>query len=411
MTNTSKNILLLTSTYPFGIGEAFIEPEIVSLSEKNNLFIMPTYPRGKHKITYIHNQNTTYINEKLLSITSIITALFFIIQHPKRFYTLLKLCKYKNIKKTIRNLVLIPKALKISNIINKNKININFCYAHWLSAPMQLALLINYLTNIPFGTTGHRFDLVDNNNFKQKFQKASFIRLISHYSKELIPSEIYNTFSDKIHVIYMGINIPNNHNKKNETNKIKGVSIGNLIEVKGHTYLINAIKILKDCGIIIYLDIYGDGYLKKQLQEETHNLGINDQVTFMGNVIHNKLMEQLTSNCYNFCCLPSIDLGNHLHEGIPVAILESMAHKIPCISTNTGSIPELIEHQKTGLLVNDKDSKSLAEAIKNIIENQTMSDTIRDNAYNLVNTKFNSKINNDILCNLIMNEAKKMNII
>lgn len=409
MVNIHKNILLLTSSYPFGIGEAFIETEISSLSEKNNLFIMPTYPRGKQKTQYINNKNITYINEKLLSITSIFIALFFIIKHPKHFYKLFKLCKDKSIKKTIRNLVLIPKALKTTNIINKNKINIDFCYTHWLSAPMQLALLINYLTDIPFGTTGHRFDLVDNNNFEQKFQKASFIRLISQYSKELLPSKIYNKFSDKIHIIYMGINIPQNNNNKIKTDTIKGVSIGNIIEVKGHIYLINAIKILKDYGIIVYLDIYGDGYLKKQLQEECSRLGISEQVNFMGNVIHNKLMEQLSSNNYNFCCLPSIDLGNHHHEGIPVAILESMAHKIPCISTNTGSIPELIEHNKTGLLVNDKDSKLIAHAIKDITEDTIMRDTIIDNAYNLVSTQFNAKTNNDILYNLIIYNSTQNN--
>ena len=404
----NKIILFLTSTYPFGLGEGFIEPELFYLSQDNYLFIMPTYPRGYEKSSFIQNKHIIYINEPLLSFNSVLSSILFGIKQPKSIHSLLKLCKDKSIKKTIRNMVLIPKALKMATLIQQKEIH--FIYAHWLSAPTQLALLLNQLTGIPFAATGHRWDLIDQNNFQQKFEKASFIRLISQYSKKLLPPNIYEQFSHKIHTIYMGINIPqHNEIKKIKPQVIKGVCIANLIEVKGHSYLLQAIKTLKDNGLIVEMDLFGTGELKNQLVEQCQQLQIDNQIHFMGNVNHQQLLNKLSTDDYYFCCLPSLDLGNGLHEGIPVALMEAMAYKIPCISTHTGSIHELIENEKTGLLVQDKNSDLLAQAIQNMIENQKLREKIVDNAYNLTRQSFNAEDNNKTLCSLIMKncETKK----
>lgn len=404
----NKNILFLTSTYPFGLGEGFIETELSYLSQNNDLFVIPTYPRGHKKSSYIQNKCIIYINEPLFSFNSILSSVLFIIKKPKSIYLLLKLCKDKRIKKTIRNMVLIPKALKMTKIIQQKEIH--FIYAHWLSAPTQLALLLNQLTGIPFAVTGHRWDLIDANNFQQKFEKASFVRLISQYSKKLLPPNIYEQFSHKIHTICMGIDIPqHNKIKKIQQQKIKGVCIASFIAVKGHSYLLQAIKTLKDNGFIVDMDLFGSGELKDQLVKQCQQLQIDNQIHFMGNMEHNELLQQLGSNNYSFCCLPSLDLGNGLHEGIPVSLIEAMAYKIPCISTDTGSINELIENEKTGLLVEDKNSHLLAQAIQNIIENQELREKIVDNAYNLIQQSFNAENNNQALCSLIMKncETKK----
>ena len=61
--------------------------------------------------------------------------------------------------------------------------------------------------------------------------------------------------------------------------------------------------------------------------------------------------------------LPSVDLGNNLHEGIPVALIEAMSYNIPVVGTHTGGIPELLEGG-AGLIVPDKDPAALADAIE-----------------------------------------------
>ena len=57
--------------------------------------------------------------------------------------------------------------------------------------------------------------------------------------------------------------------------------------------------------------------------------------------------------------LPSLDLGKHLHEGIPVPLMEAMANRIPVISTQTGGIPELLR-DGAGIMVSPGDAAALA---------------------------------------------------
>jgi len=65
--------------------------------------------------------------------------------------------------------------------------------------------------------------------------------------------------------------------------------------------------------------------------------------------------------------LASIDLGNGLHEGVPVALIEAMSYGIPVIATPTGGTAELV-CPGTGLLVPPADSAALADAIQNLLE-------------------------------------------
>ena len=63
--------------------------------------------------------------------------------------------------------------------------------------------------------------------------------------------------------------------------------------------------------------------------------------------------------------LPSITT-KYRKEGIPVALMEAMAYKIPVISTNTGGIPELLLDD-AGIMVPERDSLKISEAIEKII--------------------------------------------
>jgi colanic acid/amylovoran biosynthesis glycosyltransferase len=58
-------------------------------------------------------------------------------------------------------------------------------------------------------------------------------------------------------------------------------------------------------------------------------------------------------------------------EGIPVALMEALASGRPVVSTNISGIPELVEHDVSGLLVAEKDPVALARAMRELLENPT----------------------------------------
>ena len=82
---------------------------------------------------------------------------------------------------------------------------------------------------------------------------------------------------------------------------------------------------------------------------------------FVGQVSHTQILEMYVANQVRAVVVPSIDLGNNLHEGIPVSLMEAMAHGVPVVSTTTGGIPELLA-DGAGILVPPENPQALADA-------------------------------------------------
>ncbi|MDN3715929.1 glycosyltransferase family 4 protein [Vibrio breoganii] len=401
-----KKLLFITSSFPYGEGESFIKPEIEYLGRFHELTVIPTYPRGKLRNDV--NYDSTYNSKlSLFSLYYCIGFIRFCFTKPLKLFKLLKLCKGKLFIKTIRNIILLPKAVFISKVLCKEK-NYDFIYCHWLSAPSQLSLLISTLTNIPFGITAHRWDLIDDNNTLHKLSSCSFLRLISKKSCELLDKDLYLNNVNKISVIYMGVDIKRlivpEFRCRQQT--FHGVCVASLIDVKGHKVLLDSISILKANGFQCKISIIGDGYLRDELVKLTNDLDICNEVTFLGSLNHLDVLDLISSKQVNFMCLPSLDLGEGLHEGVPVSLMEAMGSGLPCISTNTGSIGELIKHKNNGILVDQENSTQLADAIYELYSNQDLYNSIAINSVETIKYKFNAYRNNGSLNELIKNNIK-----
>ncbi len=132
--------------------------------------------------------------------------------------------------------------------------------------------------------------------------------------------------------------------------------VGRLVEAKDHANLLKAIKLVVNKGITDFtLLIVGDGALRGELERETLELGITDNVIFTG--ARNDIEDILRVS--NVCVLSS------RREGFPMVLLEAMSTGVPCISTNVGCVNELIT-QEVGIIVPSEDSEALANAIANL---------------------------------------------
>jgi len=76
-------------------------------------------------------------------------------------------------------------------------------------------------------------------------------------------------------------------------------------------------------------------------------------------------------------------------EGFPWTVLEAMAAEVPVIATKVGAMPEIIENNKNGILVEPRNSKALAEAIENLINDKNLRDRIAEQGRKTVVEKFN----------------------
>jgi glycosyltransferase involved in cell wall biosynthesis len=135
------------------------------------------------------------------------------------------------------------------------------------------------------------------------------------------------------------------------------LSVGSLSQMyKAPDVVLKAVKLLKDEGIYCKLIWLGDGIYKSQMESLAKDLEIFEEVDFKGNVSAEEVREHLL--------VSDIFVLASRTEGLPRAIIEAMAVGLPCVGTNVGGIPELLENSA---LIVKNNPKALADKIKKLI--------------------------------------------
>ena len=127
-------------------------------------------------------------------------------------------------------------------------------------------------------------------------------------------------------------------------------SVGLLIERKGHHLIIEALKDIPDALLLIA----GSGPDRQQLEDLASRLGVSGRVRFLGNLDHEALCDVYNS-------ADALVLASS-REGWANVLLESMACGTPVIGSNVWGTPEVIARPEAGLLLKNRDAKSIAEA-------------------------------------------------
>jgi glycosyltransferase involved in cell wall biosynthesis len=183
---------------------------------------------------------------------------------------------------------------------------------------------------------------------------------------------LFPDVAHKIEVVHCGVDVdaigPRPEIPDNEPPK--AAVVAGLRDYKGHLYLIEAIKILERRGFVLHIDLVGDGPMREELEAMVEGSSIADRVTFLGARPVDEAMK-LVSQADVFV-MPSVVQSNGRKDGIPVALMEAMALQVPVVSTRVSGIPELVEHEVTGLLVDERDPVGLADAIHRLLSDEPL---------------------------------------
>lgn len=398
-----KKILFITAQIPWGKGESFILGEMLEIKRQGiNLLIIPRNPFREvfHKDAKELLENALWLpllNFKILK--NFLGKLFTKLELWKILGTFFKYSRNPWI--LIKNLAVFPKAIFITKILPKEKIN--YIHAHWGGTTATMAYIVSRFTKIPYSFTLHRWDIKENNMLREKVRSAKFVRCISECGKNELIEIIGEKYKEKIKVIYMGIKIPLTSKEiLQEKKSFKLITPANLVEVKGHKYLIEACTILVEKDIKNFQCIfYGEGRLRTKLESLIKEKKLSNYVKMPGAIPHEKLMEIYKNKEIGTVILPSIVTNKGEHEGIPVALMEAMAYRTPVISTNTGGIPELLSNG-TGVIIKEKSPEQLVEAILKIMKDENFKKEISEKGYQRVRREFNVEQNAKTLIESIL---------
>lgn len=170
----------------------------------------------------------------------------------------------------------------------------------------------------------------------------------------------------KIQVLRSGLNVDAIAQRlpRPLTTPLNLLSVGRLVEKKGLIYGLGAVAALLAQGIAVRYRIAGEGPLRDELMAAAQDLGVAEAVEMPGVCAHDRVIGLMQEA--DIFLAPSVTAADGDQEGIPNVVKEAMLMGLPVISTRHSGIPELIEHGREGVLVAEKDSAALVEAVKQL---------------------------------------------
>ena len=159
--------------------------------------------------------------------------------------------------------------------------------------------------------------------------------------------------------------------------------VARLTEVKGHKYLVEAAKIIKEKGIKAKFIIAGTGDEEENIKNKIKELDVSDMVImagFLNNVTPLMNITDIQANC---------SFGT---EATSLSLLEGMSLGVPAVVSEFGGNPGVIKNGENGFLVPTHNSKELAEKIALLIEDSTLYDKMKEKSLEIYKEKFTAKV-------------------
>jgi colanic acid/amylovoran biosynthesis glycosyltransferase len=266
--------------------------------------------------------------------------------------------------------------------------SIRHVHAHWATFPAHAAMVVARLTGCTFSFTAHAHDIYANSyGLEEKISSAAFVATISDLNRGILMSATHG--AGRIEVVRCGVDLSQfpYRGTKVPNAPFRVVAVGSLEEKKGQRYLIEACSLLQSQGREIDCRIIGEGQERSNLERLIHELQLEGSVTLLGALNSTQVAAELSEA--DAFVMPSVVASNGMMEGIPVALMEAMAVGLPVIASEISGIPELVEDNKSGMLVAQRDPDSIATAVGLLIEKPDLRASLGVGARNIIAERYN----------------------
>jgi colanic acid/amylovoran biosynthesis glycosyltransferase len=258
-----------------------------------------------------------------------------------------------------------PKSVRFA--YEMRKLGVAHVHAHFCSHPAVAALIIHRLTGIPFSFTAHGSDLhVERRMLDRKVEASAFAVTVCDFNREVMVRTCGERLRHKIHVLHCGVDARDFSASEARCgdDPFQIISVASLEEVKGHRFLIEACRLLRARGVEFRCHLVGAGPLRASLEAAIAGAGLGEHVHLHGGQPRAAVARLLAR--VDAAVLASHPTREGKREGLSVALMEAMAAELPVVASDISGIPELVEHERSGLLVPSGDPVVLADALERL---------------------------------------------
>jgi glycosyltransferase involved in cell wall biosynthesis len=404
-----KNLVFITSNFPFGTSEPFPGAEIPFLQKEFNKIIIISqnaHSEQKHILppdikVYRYNTSTSFtgfLNLPFLILKNLIliTGLFkgetgfrkrsgLSLRLTQKRFLLKKIIKSIQLRDHIRSI------LSAENISSKIVL-----YSYWLNSGAHAIGMLDYPKSIKIARA-HGSDLYEEKTttgylplLRFVVENLDSVFFISENGKNYFSSK---TGKGKSELIVSRLGVPKPVNTDNvpfSGNDYKIVSCSNLVPLKRINLIIEALKLIDEDKEIHWVH-FGSGILRKELEQladEILGKKKNIRFEFRGYVPVDEIFKYYSSSHID------LFLNTSFTEGVPVSIMEAQSFGIPVIATDVGGVSEIVTEGTGFLLPADFMPEELAARIIHFMKmNSAEKSILRERVLSNWNQKFNATVN------------------
>lgn len=243
-------------------------------------------------------------------------------------------------------------------------------HAHFMTVAAHTTFVAHVLTGIPFTVTAHAKDVyratVDPRVWQAIARRATAIVTVSDANERYIREHLLPSRDARVVKIFNGVpldRLPAATGRRRDRRLV--LAVGRLVEKKGFDVLLDACALLVDRGVAFRCVVVGDGDEHERLEARRRELGLDGDVTFTGVLSRDRVHDLMREA--RVLAAPFVVGADGNRDALPTVLLEALAAALPAVTTPVGGVPEIVRHEREGLIVAPRDPLALADGIARLL--------------------------------------------
>ena len=276
-------------------------------------------------------------------------------------------------------------------------------HAHFLHTPASVARYAALMRRLPWSASAHARDIWTSPQWekREKLDEAQFTVTCTRHNVEHLRALTARPKS--VSLVYHGLDLTRFASPAHDSEPRDGrdggqpvrlLSVGRAVQKKGYAIMLEALAMLPS-GCAWKFDHVGGGPLLKDLRKQAVALGIDEKIQWHGAQPQEQVLARYQQA--DVFVLASVIAADGDRDGLPNVLMEAQSQRLACVATDVSAVPELIDHERSGLLVAAGDARQLALALERVIVDPVLRSALARAGEARVRERFNMQAGIDAL--------------